>query len=265
MEPSSNGGDDDDMADRRWDGDVSGGPQVIDWNFFQVFGERENAAEEVQDADIISAIEFSRDGRHLGACLPLAGRRAADLPSGRKLVFTCRCRCRVPPLRLVVATQPPATAAAASCSSLRVTPPTAARRAGALLSQRLRTLAPVVRLLVVFLTWSRRRVGSACVPARRRDDGAEDMQVDGAAPARSDVAVPRSKQLYRYVTEFQSHEPEFDYLKSLDIEEKINKIRCAPPPGLLRVLAFAHALPRRVSRQRRACSETLRSGSIVHN
>ncbi|CAI5516859.1 unnamed protein product [Closterium sp. Naga37s-1] len=30
---------------------------------------------------------------------------------------------------------------------------------------------------------------------------------------------------YRYSTEFQSHEPEFDYLKSLEIEEKINKIR----------------------------------------
>ena len=30
---------------------------------------------------------------------------------------------------------------------------------------------------------------------------------------------------YRYLTEFQSHDPEFDYLKSLEIEEKINKIR----------------------------------------
>lgn len=28
---------------------------------------------------------------------------------------------------------------------------------------------------------------------------------------------------YRYLTEFQSHEPEFDYLKSLEIEEKINR------------------------------------------
>ena len=27
---------------------------------------------------------------------------------------------------------------------------------------------------------------------------------------------------------FQSHEPEFDYLKSLEIEEKINKIRWLP-------------------------------------
>lgn len=33
---------------------------------------------------------------------------------------------------------------------------------------------------------------------------------------------------YRYTTEFQSHEPEFDYLKSLEIEEKINKVRWCP-------------------------------------
>jgi serine/threonine-protein phosphatase 2A regulatory subunit B len=30
---------------------------------------------------------------------------------------------------------------------------------------------------------------------------------------------------YRFYTEFQSHEPEFDYLKSLEIEEKINQIK----------------------------------------
>jgi len=30
---------------------------------------------------------------------------------------------------------------------------------------------------------------------------------------------------YRYLTEFQSHEPEFDYLKSLEIEEKINTLK----------------------------------------
>ncbi|KAI8607151.1 hypothetical protein BC830DRAFT_1159419, partial [Chytriomyces sp. MP71] len=30
---------------------------------------------------------------------------------------------------------------------------------------------------------------------------------------------------YKFFTEFQSHEPKFDYLKSLEIEEKINKIR----------------------------------------
>lgn len=30
---------------------------------------------------------------------------------------------------------------------------------------------------------------------------------------------------YKFFAEFQSHEPEFDYLKSLEIEEKINKIK----------------------------------------
>jgi len=30
---------------------------------------------------------------------------------------------------------------------------------------------------------------------------------------------------YKFYAEFQSHEPEFDYLKSMEIEEKINKIK----------------------------------------
>eukprot|EP00128_Syssomonas_multiformis_P008809 Colp12_sorted_trinity150504_noHs@13558 len=34
---------------------------------------------------------------------------------------------------------------------------------------------------------------------------------------------------YKFHTEFQSHEPEFDYLKSLEIEEKINKIKWLKP------------------------------------
>ncbi|XP_060967970.1 serine/threonine protein phosphatase 2A 55 kDa regulatory subunit B beta isoform isoform X2 [Cannabis sativa] len=43
---------------------------------------------------------------------------------------------------------------------------------------------------------------------------------------------------FQYKTEFQSHEPEFDYLKSLEIEEKINKIRwCATPNGSLFILS----------------------------
>ena len=38
--------------------------------------------------------------------------------------------------------------------------------------------------------------------------------------------VPQKKTCeYKFHTEFQSHEPEFDYLKSLEIEEKINKIK----------------------------------------
>jgi len=30
---------------------------------------------------------------------------------------------------------------------------------------------------------------------------------------------------FRFWTQFQSHEPEFDYLKSMEIEEKINQIK----------------------------------------
>lgn len=43
------------------------------------------------------------------------------------------------------------------------------------------------------------------------------------------VLFERNKQArnceYKFYTEFQSHEPEFDYLKSLEIEEKINRIK----------------------------------------
>ena len=40
-----------------------------------------------------------------------------------------------------------------------------------------------------------------------------------------DGATPPAPVEYRYLNEFQSHEPEFDYLKSLEIEEKINTLR----------------------------------------
>ncbi|XP_022928450.1 serine/threonine protein phosphatase 2A 55 kDa regulatory subunit B beta isoform-like isoform X1 [Cucurbita moschata] len=44
--------------------------------------------------------------------------------------------------------------------------------------------------------------------------------------------TPASHPEYQYKTEFQSHEPEFDYLKSLEIEEKINKVKwCVSPNG----------------------------------
>uniref|UniRef100_A0A7S3V1J7 Serine/threonine-protein phosphatase 2A 55 kDa regulatory subunit B n=1 Tax=Aplanochytrium stocchinoi TaxID=215587 RepID=A0A7S3V1J7_9STRA len=43
---------------------------------------------------------------------------------------------------------------------------------------------------------------------------------------------------YKFQCEFQSHEPEFDYLKSLEIEEKINKIKwCRPSNDSLFLLS----------------------------
>ena len=49
--------------------------------------------------------------------------------------------------------------------------------------------------------------------------------------------VPQDVE-YRFYCEFQSHEPEFDYLKSLEIEERINKIRwCKGRAGPLFLLS----------------------------
>lgn len=104
-----------------------------EWQFLQCFGER-TPGEDIQEADIISAVEFDYDGLHL----------ATGDRGGRVVLFE------------------------------RVNP-----------------------------------------------------HVRGPAlDQRSNPPLPRGAAYeYRYMTEFQSHEPEFDYLKSLEIEEKINKVR----------------------------------------
>lgn len=106
---------------------------TAEWQFLQCFGER-TPGEDIQEADIISAVEFDSDGLHL----------ATGDRGGRVVLFE------------------------------RVNPQV-------------------------------RSVG-----------------MDQRAPS----PLPRGASFeYRYMTEFQSHEPEFDYLKSLEIEEKINKVR----------------------------------------
>eukprot|EP00850_Spirogloea_muscicola_P021755 SM000260S09951 [mRNA] locus=s260:45169:49800:- [translate_table: standard] len=111
---------------------VGSPPPPLEWRFGQVFGERA-VGEEVQEVDIISAIEFDRTGEHL----------ATGDRGGRVVLFE--------------------------------------------------------------------RFDSKEAKPRKeleKSDAASQRHID-----------------YRYSTEFQSHEPEFDYLKSLEIEEKINKIR----------------------------------------
>ncbi|PWZ27489.1 Serine/threonine protein phosphatase 2A regulatory subunit B beta isoform [Zea mays] len=107
-------------------------PQPLEWRFAQVFGERA-AGEDVQDVDIISAIEFDKSGNHL----------ATGDRGGRVVLFE--------------------------------------------------------------------RTDIADNACRRELE-------------RQEYLVSRHPE-FRYKTEFQSHEPEFDYLKSLEIEEKINKIK----------------------------------------
>ncbi|XP_010519191.1 PREDICTED: serine/threonine protein phosphatase 2A 55 kDa regulatory subunit B beta isoform-like isoform X2 [Tarenaya hassleriana] len=119
----------------------SGPPTSLEWRFSQVFGER-TAGEEVQEVDIISAIEFDKSGDHL----------ATGDRGGRVVLF-----------------------------------------------ERTDT----------------------------KDHGGTRRDLE-----RADYAIRHPE--FRYKTEFQSHEPEFDYLKSLEIEEKINKIRwCQPTNGSL--------------------------------
>ncbi|KAI5593768.1 hypothetical protein BDE02_03G034300 [Populus trichocarpa] len=121
-------------------------PQPLEWKFSQVFGER-TAGEEVQEVDIISAIEFDRSGDHL----------ATGDRGGRVVLF-----------------------------------------------ERTDT----------------------------KDHGGSRRDLE-----RMGYPISRHPE-FRYKTEFQSHEPEFDYLKSLEIEEKINKIRwCQTTNGALFLLS----------------------------
>ncbi|ESW07573.1 hypothetical protein PHAVU_010G141300 [Phaseolus vulgaris] len=124
----------------------AGPPQPLEWKFSQVFGER-TAGEEVQEVDIISAIEFDKSGDHL----------ATGDRGGRVVLFE--------------------------------------------------------------------RTDTKDHRGSRRD-----ME-------RMDYSISRHPE-FRYKTEFQSHEPEFDYLKSLEIEEKINKIKwCQTANGALFLLS----------------------------
>ncbi|CAI9274939.1 unnamed protein product [Lactuca saligna] len=115
------------------EGDVAMTPAGLDWKFSQVFGERA-AGEEVQEVDVISAIEFDKTGDHL----------ATGDRGGRVVLFERTDQIDHGVLRRVLE-------------------------------------------------------GMDCSSSRHPE--------------------------FRYKTEFQSHEPEFDYLKSLEIEEKVNKIK----------------------------------------
>ncbi|CAN1168759.1 Serine/threonine protein phosphatase 2A 55 kDa regulatory subunit B beta isoform [Linum perenne] len=122
-------------------------PPPLEWKFSQVFGEP-TAGEELQEVDIISAIEFDKTGDHL----------ATGDRGGRVVLFE--------------------------------------------------------------RTDTKDHGGGS-----RRD------------LERMDYQISRHPE-FRYKTEFQSHEPEFDYLKSLEIEEKINKIRwCQAANGALFLLS----------------------------
>ncbi|KAL0341502.1 UNVERIFIED_CONTAM: Serine/threonine protein phosphatase 2A regulatory subunit B beta isoform [Sesamum calycinum] len=124
-------------------------PAALDWKFSQVFGDK-LPGEDVQDIDIISAIEFDKNGSHL----------AVGDRGGRVVIFESK---------------------------------------------------------------------------GGKDDLLEFTSRNELE--RLDSVVSKHPR-FQYKTEFQSHEPEFDYLKSIEIEEKINKVRwCAAPNGSLFILS----------------------------
>jgi serine/threonine-protein phosphatase 2A regulatory subunit B len=106
----------------------------LDWKFSQSFGEGRAVAEDAQDGDLVSAIQFDRTGDHI----------AVGDKGGR---------------------------------------------------------------IQVFEREEKKRSGD-----EKKKKTGEKKNLD-----------------YKLRVEFQSHEPEFDYLKSLEIEEKINKIQWLPP------------------------------------
>ncbi|CAI9283844.1 unnamed protein product [Lactuca saligna] len=67
-------------------------------------------------------------------------------------------------------------------------------------------------------------------------DATSKQHLRNASEGSDDVVIQHPE--YRYKTEFQSHEPEFDYLKSVEIEEKINKLKwCTTLNGSLFMLS----------------------------
>ncbi|THV72554.1 MgPP2Aregb1, protein phosphatase regulatory beta sub-unit 1 [Aureobasidium pullulans] len=57
-----------------------------------------------------------------------------------------------------------------------------------------------------------------------RNETVSSLPAPDERPSSADNCKKKTCE-YKFHTEFQSHEPEFDYLKSLEIEEKINKIK----------------------------------------
>ncbi|CAM8919193.1 unnamed protein product [Rhodiola kirilowii] len=121
-------------------------PAPVHWKFSQVFGEQA-PGEEILDGDVISAIDFDRDGDHL----------AVGDKAGRVVIF--------------------------------------------------------------------RRTDTAEISESRKE------------VEKLDFSRTTHPEFY-FKTEFQSHEPEFDYLKSIEIPEKINKVKwCTTPNGPLCILS----------------------------
>jgi len=159
--------------------------QHLSWGFSQVFGERA-PNEEVQDADIISAVEFDRTGDWL----------ATGDRGGRVVLFE-RVRQNKRTGRQHPEDELEDVLMEEMSSEMQYNRDD---QVGVMINNNSASTSEINKIrngqeqLLQHLTVD--------------DDGDKPEQVE-----------------FRYLTEFQSHEPEFDYLKSLEIEEKINTLK----------------------------------------
>lgn len=155
-------------------------------------------------ADIISAVEFDQTGQHL----------ATGDRGGRVVLFERLSAPQVAPWQHAAAAayMPPCctTGPQVSC-----TIPIALLRGLPALDSLAVLAAQAVSGGRPFGTQQGSAAAEPCCCLLQRS-----TPIDQRAPP-----LPLSSFEYRYLTEFQSHEPEFDYLKSLEIEEKINRLR----------------------------------------
>ena len=163
---------------------------VLRWSFSQVFGERA-PNEEVQDADIISAVEFDRTGDWL----------ATGDRGGRVVLF----------------------------ERVRQT-----KRAS---KQHPEDELEDVLMEEMSSEMQYNRDDQVGVMINNNDDNnnnnvstsgnhnTTNEQQKLGENGRNEYNTRPEQVEFRYLTEFQSHEPEFDYLKSLEIEEKINTLK----------------------------------------
>ncbi|CAL6327766.1 unnamed protein product [Bathycoccus prasinos] len=158
-------------GERSFDERTRSDREYLNWGFSQVFGERA-PNEEVQDADVISAVEFDRSGDWL----------ATGDRGGRVVLFE-RVR-------------------------------HAKRREQKHQEDELEDV--LMEEMSSEMQYNRDDQNNASTSENTTKNGHHQLIAEGGKPEQVE---------FRYLTEFQSHEPEFDYLKSLEIEEKINTLK----------------------------------------
>ena len=167
---------------------------VLRWSFSQVFGERA-PNEEVQDADIISAVEFDRTGDWL----------ATGDRGGRVVLFE-----RVRQTKRASKQHPEDELEDVLMEEMS--------------SEMQYNRDDQVGVMINNNNDDNNNTNNNASTSGNHRNTTNEQQKLGENGRNKYNTRPEQVE-FRYLTEFQSHEPEFDYLKSLEIEEKINTLK----------------------------------------